>query len=58
MKSYCFLRGEVTAHHLLPDLFHLRGSLRSGCRLDKVLGDNLVLSQPPEAALHHPQDLL
>lgn len=45
-------------HPLLPDLCPLRGNPKSLCELDKVFGNNFVLAQSPDAALHHPQDLL
>ena len=45
-------------HPLLPGLFHLCGGLRSCCGFDKVLGDNLILAQPPDTVLNHSEDLL
>lgn len=41
---------------LLPDLLHL--SLEPRWGFDKVLGDHLVLAQPPDAALDRSEDLL
>lgn len=49
---------DETFHPLLPDLCPLRGNPRPLCGLDKVFGDDFVLAQPPDAALHHPQGLL
>lgn len=53
-----YKRERWSFHPLLPDLCPLRGNPRSLCELDKVFGDHFVLAQPPDAALHHPQDLL
>lgn len=43
---------------LLADLAALCGAGWSACGSGKVPGDDPVLSQPADAALHHPQDLL
>lgn len=51
-------RERRSFHPLSPDLCPLHGNPRSLCELDKVFGDDFVFAQSPDAALHHPQDLL
>lgn len=50
--------GTRTLFPLLPDLFRFCGSLRFRWGFDKVLSDHLILTQPPDAALDHSEDLL
>lgn len=52
------LKGAWAFLPLLPGLFHLCGGLGFHCGFDKVFSDNFVLTQPPDAALDHSEDLL